>query len=690
MRITLIHPPDGMLPTVPYASMPTLTACLGAAGHQVTVRDVNLEILRPLLRRERLEGWYDLVEAHAARLSAQARLTDAERRELWRQQRLLAIPRSLFAEVDEALETFKTVERFIDPVRFNRAFDVLRSSQHFAMSIGPDSFTEPHSGPAAVLAIREHELPDPPVDLFKGIVEEIVASQPDLIAVTVPYDSSIFYALKLMKLLKLRAPRIPIALGGAGIDSSAYPVTRDPGYFAAFDYAMVGEGEEAFPHLLDVLEQGGDVRTVNNLRWLEPDGTIGATEMVMLTDLNVVPAPDFSNLPLDQYLLPDPVATFQTSRGCYYGKCTFCSEIFRKGFRMRRPELVVEDMVRIHEQTGIRHFQLWDSLAPPKTLKKVAQAVIARGLPFEWMAETKFEKPYLDERTIETLAKGGCTFLLFGFESGSSKVLDLIDKGNDLGDVERIVALLAKHGIRCGASWFIGFPGEDEIDADTTYDFIGSRRDRITFSNYTRVYDIGTDTIVYENQARFGIEVFDSPDGGLDFRYRDGGQHWDRKERDEAFHVRGDLHAIKNHVELHYAKVPVETVLQITGQGRMGPLFRNIDPEQIRDVRFQKTPECVLKHFERHAFRDEPGGFTVAYHTITGHVFELDDEAIRHLRVLEQPHTLAELVALTGDTEDELALRLELSVNRGLVRILCEPDQIRWLPQAERRAALVA
>ena len=688
MRLTLIHPPDGMLPAVPYASMGTLTSCLAAHGHEVTVRDLSLESIRRLLKREQLEGWYDLVEGYVSRLSARAQLDDADRRELWRLQRLLAIPRDTFKDVEESLALMQDIDSFLQPERFNRAFDVLRTAQRFVMTVGQSNYTEPHRGAASILDAREHELPDPVIDLFGEFADDILAGDPEILAVTVPYDPSIFYGLKLMRELKQRAPNLPIIVGGAGIESYLYPIIKDPAYFAVFDYAMVGEGEEQFPRLVDVLQEGGDPRTVNNMRWLAEDGTIGESETVMVTDLNAVPSPDFSRLPIHDYLLPDPVATFQTSRGCYYGKCAFCSEIFRKGFRMRRPDLVVDDMVKIYEKSGIRHFQLWDSLAPPKTLRKVAEAIRDRGLPFEWMAETKFEKPYLDERMVETLAQGGCTFLLFGFESGSSRVLDLIDKGNNIESVDRIMALLTKHGIRTGTSWFIGFPGEEEIDADTTFDFIASRRDLITFNNYVGTFGVGTDTIVYENQERFGVEIFETEDGALDFRHRDGTPHWDCAERDFANFSRGDLHQVKTHVELHYAKVPPETALLITGQSRLGLLLRHVVPDQLHHVRFQATAECKVRRYDRHPHHDDAQGVAVAYHMITGHVFELAPDSLMLLEVLQQPRTVAELVAATGWTEEELATRVELGVNRGLIRILADPDQLRWLPQAERRQAV--
>ncbi|GJM21660.1 MAG: hypothetical protein DHS20C15_15750 [Planctomycetota bacterium] len=692
MRITLIHPPDGMLPTLPYASLPALTACLRKAGHEVTIRDVNLDLVPRIFDSDRLAGWYAEVQAEADRLSAQPELSESERTELWRLQRLLAIPNSMFPEVEESLKVMKDRERFLDPPTFNRAFDVLRTAHRFAMNISPASFSEPHHSPAHVLDIQPGTLPDPPVEFFGEVADSILAEKPDLVAVTLPWDSSIFYGLKIMRLIKARSPDTPIVIGGAGIDSFLLPVTKEPEYFAAFDYAMVGECELEFPKLVDALENGTDPTVAKNLHYLEPDGTIAHTGLVMVDDLNVAPTPDFTNLDLDRYLLPDPVATFQTSRGCYYGKCTFCSEMFRMNFRMRRPDLVVDDMVKIHESTGITHFQIWDSLAPPKTLKHVAQEIIKRGLDFKWMAETKFEKPYLNEKTIETMAKGGCVFLFFGFESGSSRVLDLIDKGNDLEDVDKILDNLRRHGIRACTSWFMGFPGETEMEADTTYDFVAQRRDRILFSNYTRKFDIGTDTIVYEQQDRFGVEVFTKPDGALDYRYKDGSAHWEQDEKDESFHVRGDFHQVKNHIEVHYSKVDIKIAQQVTGQVRMGPLLRHINLDYIDEVRFQVTPECIVTNFARHPLRDdvEPGSYGLAYNTITGHVFEVTSEVRAFHQALQESRTFAELVGMLGEEPEAVRQLLEMAVNRGLVRIHCEAHHLDYRPEAELSPALQA
>jgi hypothetical protein len=377
-------------------------------GHEVPACDASLETLLWMLDRSRLESWWDAAEVERARLAALSERTPDEAREHNRLQKLLCLPRETFAEIEDAVALMRDQERFGKPEFFNRAFDVVRLCSHFAFGLHPDNYFDGRRvGHKALAEPTPSPLPDPPLLAFDALVAGILAENPDAIGITTPFDASVFFGLKFARSIKRVRPDIPVLMGGAGIDSQAYQVLSDPFYFQVLDYVMLGEGEVQFPKLLEVIETQGDPSTVANLRWLKDDGTLGMTELELVTDLNAMPAPDFSNLPLTKYLLPDPVATLQTSRGCYYGKCTFCSELFRKGFRIRKPDLVVEDMVAIYEQTGIRHFQLWDSLAPPKTLRKVAQEVKKRGLPFEWMAETKFEKPYRDEKMIRTLAEGG-------------------------------------------------------------------------------------------------------------------------------------------------------------------------------------------------------------------------------------------------------------------------------------------
>ena len=49
-------------------------------------------------------------------------------------------------------------------------------------------------------------------------------------------------------------------------------------------------------------------------------------------------------MPIGRYFLPDTIVNYQTSRGCYYGKCVFCSDHIKRNFRHRKAELVTGDV----------------------------------------------------------------------------------------------------------------------------------------------------------------------------------------------------------------------------------------------------------------------------------------------------------------------------------------------------------
>jgi radical SAM superfamily enzyme YgiQ (UPF0313 family) len=102
-----------------------------------------------------------------------------------------------------------------------------------------------------------------------------------------------------------------------------------PDLFPYFDYAIAGEGEQAIVKLANALEQGTPLSEVPNLWYCENGEVKSSAVPPDLPDLNALPTPDFSGIPFDRYLLPEPVANIQTSRGCYYGKCTFCGDGFR-------------------------------------------------------------------------------------------------------------------------------------------------------------------------------------------------------------------------------------------------------------------------------------------------------------------------------------------------------------------------
>src|SRR5207244_874745 len=118
------------------------------------------------------------------------------------------------------------------------------------------------------------------------------------------------------------------------------------------------------------------------------------------------------------------------TRGCYWGKCTFChyglAETGTASYRERSVETVLAHLAALAQKHGTRYFYLSQDSVAPKTLCRLAEGMTARGLDLRWATDLKPEK-YLTAERAELLRKGGAVACALGVESASPRVLELID-----------------------------------------------------------------------------------------------------------------------------------------------------------------------------------------------------------------------------------------------------------------------
>ncbi len=673
MKILLVYPPDRAFPATPYSSLPTLAPSLRQAGHDVVLRDASLEVFNALAKEKVLLDYHRQRTARLRELETLAALDPAEEAEYHRLYQILSIPREYLESVSQHVGLMRDPNQFYKPERFTRSWDALRGVMRFYY--GPNPIPSPNYPDLIDRTSRElhkKKYDDPVTDVYcNGLIDSLLAEKPDLVGVSIPFITSYFEAMKLIRHLRLKAPKLAIVVGGSLIDTYHDPMVSDPRVFDWFDYGMYGECDEAFPKLATTLDQGGNLSGVSNLYYRGADGKVQRNEKKSVEDLNSLPTPDFAGLLLDKYLSPEPVASFQTSRGCYYGKCTFCSLSFRDNFRLRDPQKVVEDMQKIHNQTGSRMFLLWDSLSPPKTLRAVANEIKKRDLGFYFFAETKFEKTYLNREFIQDLSEGGCRFLQFGMESASERILDLIDKGNKMEEVDRMLENMADAGIHTSLTWFIGFPTETQEEAKYSFDFIQQRRHKVTLSSYTGIYNLLPDQPLFNDQDTYGIVIQRNLDGGYYFSYQDGTQPFDPGEMDEAFLVRGDAELLKHGGYMPYAALHPDRLPQLTGSRRMGLLA--FDKEDWRDAIIGQTAETHISVFGRDPIKDfklPPSPVKLVYHRMTGKVYRLLGRQMKLLEVATHPIPVRTVQEKLGMSWADLQQILCSLTNRGLLKFI--------------------
>ena len=146
----------------------------------------------------------------------------------------------------------------------------------------------------------------------------------------------------------------------------------------------------------------------------------------------------------------------QLSRGCAYGKCTFCTYPSTEGAFRSLAASGAEASVRLAVTLGAE-VSFKDSLLTSPLLKVAASLCIGRA---RWSGCTKLSRSLVD--LMPTLARSGCSTLELGLETLSENAQRLIDKRQSVGLLRDVLDAAAAHGVALVVNVITGFPGEDD------------------------------------------------------------------------------------------------------------------------------------------------------------------------------------------------------------------------------------
>jgi radical SAM superfamily enzyme YgiQ (UPF0313 family) len=274
----------------------------------------------------------------------------------------------------------------------------------------------------------------------------------------------------------------PIVLGGAGY--SLFPVSAME-YLGA-DMGIQGEGENAFPLLIEALERGRTLSGVPGL-YLRGQGLQGDRRFA--EDLDSIQLPEPRLFSTSAYEGEDFWVPVQTRRGCPMA-CSYCSTGTIEGhaLRKRSPEQVVGWMARWVE-SGFSRFQFVDNTfnLPPSYALTLCSRLAEAKLPITWRSILYPAK--LEGTLVKAIANAGCREVSLGFESGCDDILKEMNKHFLSKDVREAVRILSDHGIHSMGFLLLGGPGETTDTAEETLDFVSTLRlDALKITLGIRIY----------------------------------------------------------------------------------------------------------------------------------------------------------------------------------------------------------
>ncbi len=299
---------------------------------------------------------------------------------------------------------------------------------------------------------------------FDAVSEAGRSFSPDVVGMTAT-TPTFNNAVRAASILREIVPRATFVVGGPHPTAMTEHAARS----GAFDYLVLGEGEETFIELLRHLMGKGPTRPddIRGLAFRREGQTVVTPPRDRIEDLDALPFPARHLLPPLGAYHPTPasyrrlpLAHVMTSRGCP-SKCNFCDRaIFGEKYRARGADNVLAEVDEVVGKYGAREIRFFDDTF---TLNRKRLDAICRGLrnrrpKLPWTCLTKVNAVDLD--LLKMIRDAGCWQVLYGIESGDDRVLASLGKNTTVEMNRRAVLWARQAGLRVRADFIVGTPAE--------------------------------------------------------------------------------------------------------------------------------------------------------------------------------------------------------------------------------------
>ena len=264
----------------------------------------------------------------------------------------------------------------------------------------------------------------------------------------------LFSGLKTVYDIKTTLPDAKIVVGGL-----LPTISPEKFEFEVIDTVFMGEGEVTFPKILADYEQGiplpklvrGERPALDSLPWIDRDFFDYNKEMTC------------SFAPFQ----PLPTITMLSGRGCPF-RCAFCqpaeNAVFGKPYRQRSVDNVLGEMRYLHDKYQYRSASFWDDTF---TVNRhwVDEFCDKYDIGVPLSVNCRADIICNNEAMIEKLAKIGVEWLAIGFESGSQRILDFLNKGTTVEQNYKAAEICRRYGIKLFIAFMLGLPTETKEEA---------------------------------------------------------------------------------------------------------------------------------------------------------------------------------------------------------------------------------
>jgi anaerobic magnesium-protoporphyrin IX monomethyl ester cyclase len=250
-------------------------------------------------------------------------------------------------------------------------------------------------------------------------------------------------------------------------------------------FVLLGEAEWTLLELVETLlgRTSCPAQEIHGVAYADGKGSVVRTparSLMKSLDLLPIPARDLADIPRYRTSWKKAHGFFAlnlvASRGCPY-KCNWCAKpIYGNSFNVRSPESVALEMLELRDRYGAEYLWFADDLFGIQRhwIQELAHHIEynAAAVPFKMQSRVDL----MQHDTVNALRRAGCAEVWMGVESGSQKILDAMDKGTCVNQIERANERLKSAGIRSCFFLQFGYPGETWTDIEKTIQLVRDTR----------------------------------------------------------------------------------------------------------------------------------------------------------------------------------------------------------------------
>ena len=302
---------------------------------------------------------------------------------------------------------------------------------------------------------------------LRGVVRRIADFGAHVVGISA-WTAWWYSAHRLGQMIKEEMPDVHLCYGGPHLgifpeETLAAPHT---------DSVIVGDGEVPFTCLCNMVASGIADNSLPGLHFKEHGVKPDEERFFIHSNLNDLPIPDRTLLPLKNYASilgkSDYTTTMITSRGCP-NKCTCCKLNFQKTLK-RSADSVVREFEAI-QALGISEVEIYDDTFTwsKERIHEICRGLIEKNITVKWAIRDRVNN--VREDLLDAMKAAGCTRIHYGIESGVNRVLKLMKKNITTEQAERAVRLTKAKGFIVLTYFMLGNKGESVDDIRRTIDF---------------------------------------------------------------------------------------------------------------------------------------------------------------------------------------------------------------------------